>query len=197
MLTHAQKSRSWIKRTLRLGETTPPRPGSCESDAEQDALRKLKTESKKAHKNKEAKRVFGNQGQDTTGQVDKKGKPTGPKFEEAAPRADRNTAPRRPRAEPITSHWTAGLGVGGPGAGSTPLIGHQPAGRGGHPRETDPSGINKAQQGAPKSSSRGYHTTSDSSKRVKKKNPPIAPSGLETSRASNDNTDHLARLTTP
>lgn len=140
-----------------MGETTPPRPSSSEPDAEQDALRKLKTQSKKVPQHKEAGSVFGNQGQDITGQVDMRGRPIGPESAKAAPKPGRSTASRRPRAEPITSHWTAGLGVGGPGAGSTPPIKQQSAERGEHHREADSSGTNKALIGAPKSSSRGYH----------------------------------------
>lgn len=128
-----------------MGETTPPRPGSHEFDAEKDALRKLKAESKKATEPKEARRIFGNQGQNITGQVDKKGTPLSPNSAKAAPGPGRSTASRRPRAAPITSHWTAGLGVGGPEANL------------GSPSEAASSGTNKALGGAPKSSSRGYH----------------------------------------
>ncbi|KAH0289715.1 hypothetical protein M436DRAFT_84825 [Aureobasidium namibiae CBS 147.97] len=150
------KSRSWIKRALRLGETTPPRPGSYEFDAEQDALRKLKAESKKTHKPKATGRIFCNQRQEMTSQVDQEGRPVVPNSVDATRRPGRSTACRRPRAEPITSHWTAGLGVGGPGAGSRPPIIQQPAGREGHRPEVDSSGTNKALGGAP-TTSRGYH----------------------------------------
>ncbi|KAI4844972.1 hypothetical protein E4T44_05890 [Aureobasidium sp. EXF-8845] len=127
------KSRSWIKRALGLGETTPPRPGSEESVPNQDALRRLRARFKKTPKPRETGRVFDNQGQEVTGQVDSNGRPIAPEPAPVAPRSSqRSTASHRPRAEPIISHWTAGLGVGGPGGGDIP-------------------------RNAPASSSRGYH----------------------------------------
>jgi hypothetical protein len=127
-----KKSRSSWKRALGLRETTPPRPGTYDYDPNEDALRRLKRAARKAPKLRDSGRVFDNHGNEITGQVDKRGRPIAPKPEPVAPRSgQRSTAPRRPRAEPITSHPTAGLGVGGPGAGSLPPRGREPAGRGG------------------------------------------------------------------
>lgn len=100
-------------------------------------------EFKKAPKPRETGRVFDNQGREITGQVDKKGRPIIPKSALALPKTDRSTAPRRPRAEPITCHQAAGLGVGGPGRGFVPPKRQKPAGEGEHRREADSSGTNK------------------------------------------------------
>ncbi|KAI5256768.1 hypothetical protein E4T42_01463 [Aureobasidium subglaciale] len=97
-LTLARKRRGWLKRTLGLGNVTspPPPPGSYDPQAE--ALQKLKLEAKKAPKVKPSGRFFDNQGKE--------------------PKSDQSSTASRPaRAEPRTMHWTAALGVGGPGAG--------------------------------------------------------------------------------
>jgi hypothetical protein len=115
-----------------LGDTTPPRPGTWDFDANEDAFRRLKRAARNAPKLRDSGRVFDNRGNEITGQVDRNGTPIAPRPEPVAPRSvQRSTAPRRPRAEPITSHPTAGLGVGGPGAGSLPPRRREPAGRGG------------------------------------------------------------------
>lgn len=142
-LTTAKKHRGWFKRTLGLGETTPPRPGTYQYDAYEEAHRKWMAEFKKAPKPRETGRVFDNQGREITGQVDKKGRPIIPKSALAPRKSDRSTAPRRPRAEPITCHQAAGLGVGGPGHGFVPPKRQKPAGEGEHRREAHSSGANK------------------------------------------------------
>ncbi|CAD0088636.1 unnamed protein product [Aureobasidium vineae] len=127
---HQPKRRSWFKRALGLGEITPPRPSTYMYDL------------------RETGRVFDNQGREITGLVDEKGRPIVPK-PTPVPKPDRSTASRRPRAEPITSHWTAEMGVGGPGGGFVPPKGRKPAGEGERRRETDSSGTNKALDDAP------------------------------------------------
>ena len=155
-LTPTKKRRSWFKRTLGLGETTPPRPGTYQYNAYEEALREWKAQLEKAPKPRKIGRVFDNQGREITGQVDKKGRPIVPKPALAPPKSDRSTASRRPRAEPITSHWTAGLGVGGPGGGFVPHRRLMPAGEGEHRREANSSGTNRALDDAPMFS-RGHH----------------------------------------
>ncbi|KAI4725980.1 hypothetical protein E4T49_06308 [Aureobasidium sp. EXF-10728] len=139
---HQPKRRSWFKRALGLGEITPPRPGTYMYDVYAEELRKLRAEAKKAPKPKETGRVFDNQGREITGLVDKKGRPIIPN---PAPdlKSDGSTASRRPRAEPITSHWTAGMGVGGPGGGFVPPKERKPAGGG---RTSSRGGIQWHQQ---------------------------------------------------
>ncbi|KAH0269546.1 hypothetical protein KCU91_g8645, partial [Aureobasidium melanogenum] len=150
------RRRGWFKRTLGLGETTPPRPGTYQYDAYEETHRKWMAEFNKDPKPRETGRVFDNQGKEITGQVDKKGRPTVPKSALAPPKSDRITAPRRPRAEPITSHYTAAWGVGGPGGGSVPPRRRGPPGEGEHSREADSSGTNRALDDAPVFS-RGHH----------------------------------------
>jgi hypothetical protein len=126
-LTYAKKHRGWFKRALGLGETTPPRPGDYWYDPTKEAVRKLKAEIKQAPKPRKTGRVFDVPGKEVTGLVDKKGRPIASKPAPVAPKlGQRSTASRRPRAEPITSHWTAGLGVGGPGGGSIPPSRREP-----------------------------------------------------------------------
>jgi hypothetical protein len=155
-LMNPKKRRGWLKRTLGLGETTPPRPGTYQYNAYEEAHRKWMAEFNKAPKPRETGRVFDNQGREITGQVDKKGRPIVPKSVLAPPKPDRSTAPRRPRAEPITSHYTAAWGVGGPGGGSVPPRRRGPLGEGEHRREADSSGTNRALDDAPVFS-RGHH----------------------------------------
>ncbi|KAI5199132.1 hypothetical protein E4T39_06453 [Aureobasidium subglaciale] len=107
------KRRDWFKRTLGLGNITPPPPGSYEYDPQAEALQKLKLEARKAPKIKPSGRFFDNQGREITG------KPV-PRCAVATPKSDQSSTASRPaRAEPRTMHWTAALGVGGPGAGFT------------------------------------------------------------------------------
>ncbi|KAI5239407.1 hypothetical protein E4T47_06635 [Aureobasidium subglaciale] len=107
------KRRGWVKRTLGLGNITPPHPPPGSFDPQAEALQKLKLEAKKAPKVKPSGRFFNNKGKEITGE---------PVLcrAVATPKSDQSSTASRPaRAEPRTMHWTAALGVGGPGAGFT------------------------------------------------------------------------------